>query len=266
MHRIQMIVLAFALAVFSEGSFAQDTALPKSAKLTKDNSGKVTEVRIVGESDRNRLAMTPEAIKALAEFTDLEYLSLWGTTVGDDDIRRLASLANLQAIDLSYTDVTGKSIRSLSSLKKLAYLRLEGCDVKDEHLAPLARMPQVSMLYLGRTKVTDAGLKHLRGLKDLNVLQLSDCKISDEGLASLGDFPIIQHLWLSKTIRYGEQDRSDLTDACVDYLTSLDTLIDLQISDSQLTQSGLQKLQEGLPKAEIYTKRTGITYVNAKKK
>jgi hypothetical protein len=265
MRHGQLIVLAFAIAVLSESSFAQDTVLPESAKLTKDSNGKVTGLSIAGESNRDRLAVTPEAINALAKFTDLESLSLWGTTVGDGDIRRLTGLANLRVIDLTFTDVTGESIRTLSALKKLVSVRLEGCDVKDEHLAPLAEMPQLAMLYLGRTKVTDAGLKQLRGLKNLNLLQLSDCTITDAGLSSLGELPVIQHLWLSKTIRYGDDDRSDLTDACVGYLTSLDTLIDLKIADSQLTQNGLEKLRKGLPKAKICTERTGITYSKAKK-
>jgi hypothetical protein len=158
--------------------------------------------------------------------------------------------------------VTGDSLRTLSSLKKLVSIRLEGCDGRDEHLVPLAEMPQLAVLYLGRTGVTDDGLKRLCKLKKLNLLQLSDCAITDAGLASLGDLPVIQHLWLSKTIRYGDDDRSDLTDNCVDYVTTLDTLIDLRIADSQLTEHGLKRLRDCLPDAKVSTERTGITYLN----
>jgi hypothetical protein len=148
----------------------------------------------------------------------------------------------------------------MASLKELVSVRLEGCDVKDEHLVALGDIPQLAMLYLGRTKITDLGLKHIKQLENLNLLQLSDCQITDQGLASLGHLPRIQHLWLSKTIRNGDDDRSDLTDRSIDYLISLDTLVDLQIADSQLTESGLQRLREGLPKAKVRTQRTGITY------
>lgn len=265
MRRSQMIVLALVFAFFADDSIGQEAALPESAKLTRDSNGKVTGVRITGESSRDRLALTPEAIEALAKLKSLEFLSLWGTTVRDNDIKRLTGLANLRMIDLTFTDVTGESLRTLSSLKKLVSVRLEGCDVKNEHLAPLAEMPQLAMLYLGRTNVTDAGLKHIRGLRNLNLLQLSDCAITDAGLASLGDLQVIQHLWLSKTIRYGDDDRSDLTDNCVDYLISLDTLIDLRIADSQLTKRGLKRLRNGLPKAKVSTERTGITYLNRHK-
>lgn len=268
MPRSQLVIIVLVIVAFAEHTLAQDISLPASAKLTTDDSGNVTGVRIAGKSnlDRDRLAITPEAIESLARFQHLESLSLWGTTVDDDDIKRLAGLRKLRVIDLTFTDVTGASLRTLSSFTELISVRLEGCNVKDEHLAPLAEMPQLAMLYLGRTKVSDAGLKHLRGLKNLNLLQLSDCTITDAGLASLGNLPVIQHLWLSKTIRYGDDDRSDLTDACVGYLISLDTLLDLRIADSELTEGGIQKLREGLPNAKVSTERTGITYLNAKKK
>lgn len=262
MRLSQMIVVALACAFFADESIGQQAALPESAKLTRDGNGHVTGVRITGKSDRDPLAMTPQAIKALAKLENLESLSLWGTAVTDDDIRQLAGLSNLRRIDLAFTDVTGESLRTLSLLEKLVSVRLEGCDVTDEHLPLLAKMPQLAMLYLGRTKVTDAGLQHLRRLRKLNLLQLSDCAITDEGLASLGDLPVIQHLWLSKTIRYGDDDRSNLTDNCVDYLISLNTLIDLQIGDSQLTEAGLKRLRAGLPMAKVSAERIGMTYLN----
>ena len=265
MRHPPMIIIALVFAFFAHESIGQETALPESAKLTRNTNGNVTAVRIAGQSNHERLAVKPEAIKALSNFQNLESLSLWGTTVTDNDIRQLAGLSNLRLIDLTFTDVTGESLRTLSSLTELVSVRLEGCDVKDEHLAPLADMPQLAMLYLGRSKVTDAGLKHLRGLKNLNLLQLSDCAITDAGLASLGDLPRIQHLWLSKTVRHGDEDLSNLTDKCVDYLTSLDTLIDLRIADSRLTERGLERLRDGLPNANVSTERTGITYLNRNK-
>ncbi|QDT01757.1 Leucine Rich repeats (2 copies) [Rubripirellula lacrimiformis] len=265
MRSVLMFAIALAFTFFSGISIGREPSLPKSAELTKDGDGNVTAVRIAGKSNRERIDLPREAVEALSKLTHLQSLSLWGTTVDDDDIDHLAGLANLRTIDLTFTDVTGESLRALSSLKNLLSIRLEGCDVKDEHLAPVTEMPQLAMLYLGRTNVTDAGLTHLRGLKNLNLLQLSDCTITDSGLASLGDLPVIQHLWLSKTIRYGTGDRSNLTDNSIDYLASLDTLIDLQIADSQLTDAGLERLRDGLPKAKVSTVRTGVTYVDRKK-
>ena len=265
MRYFQLLICTFGIACLSGVSLGQELALPESAELFRDGNGDVTRVRISGESNHDRLALTREAIETLSKFNSLESLSLWGTTVTDDDISQFAGLTNLRTIDLSFTNVTGETLRTLSSISKLVSVRLEGCEVEDEHLAALSEIPQLAMLYLGRTKVTDAGVKHIRGLEGLLLLQLSDCNITDAGLASLGDLPRIQHLWLSKTIRYGEDDRSALTDKCVDYLTSLHTLTDLQIADSQLTEAGLERLRAGLPKAKVDTVRSGITYLTRNK-
>jgi hypothetical protein len=261
MPRSPLILLALFVPAFAKTAVPQELSPLSHAKVTRNDRGEITSVRLTGKSNRDRFAVTPETIKAIAALDNLEYLSFWGTTVADDDIRRLTHLKKLQLIDLTFTDVTGESLQALSQLPALVSLRVEGCHVTDDELAPLADMPQLAMLYLGRTKVSDAGLKHLRGLKKLTTLQLSDCRITDEGLASLGNLPQIQHLWLSKTVRYGDDDRSDLTDACVDYLITLDTLTDLRIGDSRISDQGLERLRKGLPNTKISTERTGVTYL-----
>jgi len=266
MRSSQFVIATSVIVALAAPTFAQDRSLPGSAKVTTDDSGNVTGVRIAGKSNLDRVVITTEAVETLGRFERLETLSLWGTTADDDDIKRLAGLRKLRVIDLTFTDVTGASLRTLSTLPELISVRLEGCNVTDKQLAPLADMPQLAMLYLGRTKVTDAGLKHLSKLKNLILLQLSDCRITDAGLASLGDLPRIQSLWLSKTIRFGDDDRSDLTDKSIEYLVSLKTLRDLRIADSQLTEAGIQKLRACLPKAKVSTERTGITYPKAKQK
>lgn len=244
---------------------AQQLSLPASAEIQRNVEGKVVAVHLAGKSKQSRLEVNLATVDAIAKFEHLERLKLWGTTVDDDAIKRLSGLRKVRGIDLTYTDVTGKSLRTISSFPNITSIRLEGCDVSDEQLAPLEEMPQVRMLYLGQTKVTDEGLKHLRNLKQLILLQLSDCDISDNGLASLGELPQIQHLWLSKTIRYGDDDRSRLTDRCIEYLLSLDTLLDLAISDSKITDAGIARLRDGLPKTKIRVNRKGVTYLSAKK-
>lgn len=244
---------------------AQRALLPEPAELHRDAAGNVISVHMVGESSRKRLEIDEATIDSIAGFDHLERMKLWGTTVDDAAIQRFSGLRKLRGINLAHSDVTGECLRTLSLLPNITSIRLEGCDVSDEQLAPLEEMSQVRMLYLGRTKVTDEGLKHLRNLKQLNLLQLSDCDITDNGLMSLGELPKIQHLWLSKTIRYGEYDRSALTDRCIEYLLSLDTLLDLTIGDSKITEAGIARLRAGLPKTKIRAHRTGVTYLSVKK-
>lgn len=265
MKLLALIASMFVCMVFGTASFALDDSLPTTAQVKWNDKGSIIGVSLTGKSNRERLTITPETINSLSKLVELESLSLWGTTVNDDDLRKLKSLKKLRTIDLSFTDVTGQSLKTLSTLKNLVSVRLDSCDVNDNQLAELESMPQLTMLYLRATKVTDRGLKHISFLDQLLLLELSDCEISDAGLASLGKLPVIQHLWLSKTIRHGEDDRSNLTDNCVDFLSSLQSLIDLKIADSRITEPALEKLRKTLPNTQINTTRTGVTYLSSKK-
>ena len=234
-------------------------------RIERDGEGTAISASFTGESSNDRLKITPRTLDAVAQLPKLQSVSLWGTNVSDSDIARLLPLKNLLSIDLSYTDVTGDVLTTLSQMPELVMINLEGCDVDDEDLERLSDLDRLITLRLAKTRVTDKGLRHIRGLDKLTHLDLSSCEISDDGLRSMGHLPAIRHLWLSKTIRYGVDDQSDLTDACVDYIASLTTLTDLQIADSRLTEAGLNRLEDALPNTKISTESNGILYIDRKK-
>ena len=265
MTSMPRLICEIACLIHASACFAQESKFPRDAQVTRDDNGSIVQVNLVGKSNRDLLTVTPEMIQALSQLNELRSLSLWGTTIDDDDLRQLVTLKRLRSIDLSFTQVSGQAIRILSPLKELVSLRFDSCNVTDDHLADLKLMPQLAMLYLRNSKVTDRGLKEIRNLDQVVLLELSDCRVTDQGLISLGKFPVIQHLWLSKTIRHGENDRSDFTDDCVGYLSSLESLRDLQIADSRITDASLGKLRMALPNTKIYTERTGVTYLSSKK-
>ncbi len=261
MHTI-ILRHAVVASVFVFSAFAQARSLPADAQLTRNAAGEIIDVRIAGKSNVERRSLDAETIAGLAELTNLEQLYLWGTTVGDADIQKLSTLTKLQVIDLTFSDISGESLKVLAKLPNLVSIRLDGCDVTDEQLEVLTDKTDLIELYLSKTKITDAGLKHVRNMKKLILLDLSDCEITDSGLSSLGHFPQIRSLRLSKLTRYGDDDRSSLTDQCVDYLVTLKSLTDLKIADSKLTDDGIERLKQGLPNASVSTERTGVTYIN----
>lgn len=236
-----------------------------SIRIERNGEGTAISASFTGKSNVERLKLAPGTLDAIAQLQNLQSVSLWGTNVSDADITRLLPLKHLLSIDLSYTNVTGDVLPTLSQMPELVMINLEGCEVADKHLERLSEFDRLNTLRLAKTHVTDKGLRHIRGLDNLTHLDLSSCEISDEGLRSMGHLPAIQHLWLSKTIRYGLDDKSDLTDACVDYIASLTTLIDLQIADSRLTEAGLNRLEEALPNTKIRTESNGILYIDRKK-
>ncbi len=213
------------------------------------------------DSTSKLLTLGDNAFATLQSLSDLETLSLWGTTVEDADLTKFKSLKKLISIDLSYTKVTGNSLQILKRLPNLQLINLEGCNVEDEQLKHLRGFERLITLRLAKTQVTDDGLVEIARLKKLNHLDLSSCAITDEGLRSLGEFPQLQHLWLSKTVRYGIDDTSDITDASVEYLSTLKSLIDLRIADSKLSAAGLARLRKSLPSATVSTESSGVTYI-----
>ncbi len=235
--------------------------LPREAKIMRDENGNIRNITLRGRSTADKAAISRETLQQVASISTLEWLDLSFSDVSDDALEPLKRLRSLRGLDLSFTNATGKALGMVSTLPDLLSLRMEACKVSDDDLKALANMPQLVNLYLGGTQVTDAGLPRIGKLPELVLLDLCDCAITDKGLRSLGHFKQLQHLWLSKTIRYGENDRSQLTDGAVEYLSTLKTLIDLQIADSQLTDDGLSRLREALPKTNISTTRTGTTYL-----
>ncbi len=218
-----------------------------------------------GASTVERAKVPRSLLEQVAGISTLERLNLSFSDVSDDALEPLKKLRSLRELNLSFSYVTGKAIRTVSTLQNLLSLQLVACKVTDDDLKALADMPQLVNLCLGETQVTDAGLPRIAVLSELVWLDLRNCSITDQCLRKLGHFKQLQNLWLSKTIRYGEDDRSALTDASVEYLSTLKTLVDLQIADSQLTDEGLTRLRDALPKAHIDTTRTGVTYLPPKR-
>ena len=220
-------------------------------KVEFGEDGKSVSLSIAANSPKP-VEITPELIDDILAFDTAESLSLSRTALSDGQLSKLAGLKNLEVLDLSYTPISDESAKTLAQFENLQVVRLEGTKITDQIVATLVNLPQLSTFYLAKTDISDHGLELLRNHKMLNVLDLSSCNITDEGLRSLGKPPFLQHLWLAKTVRYGEDDKSNLTDGCVDYLLTLETLIDLDIADSKITESGLKRLQDGLKNCKVF--------------
>lgn len=256
---MQTYLLSFITAFSGIACFAQETL-----RIDVSGEGKAVSLLLNGTSLK-RVEVTPSIIDDLIAFDEAVSLSLFGTSTTDADLKKLTALKNLRSLDLSYTSITDSSAESIAQLKNLQILKLEGTEITDAILEAVARLPEISMLHLAKTKITDRGLKHLNNHKALNVLDLSSCEITDAGLQTLGRPPILQTLWLSKTVRHGKDDKSNLTDACINYLLTLDTLIYLDVADSRISEIGLERLRDGLKKCKVSTSSHGVVYVdNAK--
>jgi hypothetical protein len=126
-------------------------------------------------------------------------LFLVGTEATDADLKELATLESLSALDLSFTKLTDAGLKNLSILKSLNVLSLFATKVTDAGLKELASLKSLHTLDLRALHVTDVGLKELAGLKNLKTLDLVGTKITDAGLKELAGLSSLHYLDLTNT-------------------------------------------------------------------
>ena len=78
------------------------------------------------------------------------------TAVSDACFDTLSKFANLRALHLEGTAITGRSLAKLSALSQLTYLNLSGTKVTRDALAPLKGMPNLRHIYLFETPAEPA--------------------------------------------------------------------------------------------------------------
>ena len=197
------------------------TGLEHAVNLTGLNLGAAWSD---GELHRNPISN----VSPLASLTNLEWLDLSGTDVSD--VSALANLTNLVVLNLWSTDVS--DVSALENLTKLEWLSLDYTDVSD--VSALAHLTKLEWLGLSGTDVSDvSALAHLTNLEGLD---LYDTVVSDvsalENLTKLvelnlvgtdvSDVSALAHLTKLVELRLGGTDVSDVS--ALENLTKLEGL------------------------------------------
>ena len=121
----------------------------------------------------------------MAIFDQAEFVSLYASSINDDQIGLLAGFPKLPKLVLLGTPTGDRGMRHIGRILGLQYLDLEGTKVTDDGLASLAGLTHLVSLDLSRTDVSDEGLLHLKSLKYLKQLRLYETHVTDEGVATL---------------------------------------------------------------------------------
>lgn len=222
----------------------------KALRVELNSDGSIKRISLNGSST-NRKSVSKDAMAMILSLENAESLSFHGTEFNDEMLKQLEGFADLQLLDLSYSAVTDECSGSVLALKNLNSLNLEGASVTDEFLKQIAAIENLATLRLGNTRITDQGLGYLKDHKSLKFLDLSGCQITDSGLANLGKPPRLQHLVLAKPKRWINPSDSFITDKCVDYLLTLETLQTLDIGEATLSSESMTRLKKGLKGAKV---------------
>jgi Leucine Rich repeat len=97
---------------------------------------------------------------------------LQGTLFADADMKELAALKSLEALDLCATRFTDDGLAELTAFKRLQVLNLSCTKVTDAGLKKLADVEKLQRLYVIRTAVTDDGMKDLAAAKKRGRLRI----------------------------------------------------------------------------------------------
>jgi beta-lactamase regulating signal transducer with metallopeptidase domain/Leucine-rich repeat (LRR) protein len=154
------------------------------------------------------------------EMNENEVPGLAARNAVDSDLRQLAGLRGLRSLDLSYSKITDAGLESLKDMSRLEQLNLRETGITDAGLEYLATLTGLQELRLGNAQITDAGLKCLKGLTGLQVLGLGRTRITDAGLEELKGLGELRQLIVP-------------------------------FDRSQVTDTGVQQLQQALPNLTI---------------
>ena len=143
-----------------------DDDLARVAPLTR-----LKHLNISGNVD-----VTDAGLVHLARLTELAYLDVGFTSVGDDGLDRLVHLRQLRTLILNGLDddgqLTDAGLRRLLPLDGLEQLRLNGADITDASVDTLMRFTKLTTLDVSQSKVSDAGFHRLEaGLPGCKVMR-----------------------------------------------------------------------------------------------
>ena len=174
-----------------------------------------------------------------SRLSNLKSLTLPPRT-GDEGLRHLRDLTQLEVLNLSGSHVTAAGMAHLQRLTNLRELSLRYClALTDDGLQHLAGMNKLQSLDLRRcAALTDAALEHIRELKSLESINMAVVPgIGSHGLAHLTELTGLKQLGCSRT---GITDLEPLQ-----HLTELRALgLPEGVDDAQIVHlKGLTKLK-----------------------
>jgi hypothetical protein len=130
---------------------------------------------------------TDESLRYVASLAELEQLDLYQQPVTDYGLRYLSRLANLRSLELGRTRVTGAGLRHLAALRRLEALFLEGLFLDESAFRHIAQFERLRTLGVDETSLDDSRLMLLTPLRNLEYLHAFDTTVTDAGAARFGE-------------------------------------------------------------------------------
>lgn len=203
-------------------------------------------------------------LEELGRFPVLRQVYLRNSSVTDADLRHLSGMQRLTLLDASYTEIGDEGFRVIGTLTGLRSLEARETRVTDVGLSHLAHCSSLESVTLAGNRIHGKGfahlvdtpieilllaecdlrdLTHIAGMRSLTHLDISNCQLDDEALAPLHSASQIETLYV-----YG----NPLTDRCLEHIAAMERLRIVGLSDTGVTDEGLQKLKQQRPQLKTH--------------
>jgi hypothetical protein len=170
-------------------------------------------------------------MQIIASLRELEVLNLSETDLSDQDVRELSELKKLKWIDLRGNRLTDASCEWLANHKELRQLNLEKNNLQGRGLSLLLSAPELEELDLSENQI--GGLSGVPVHRQLKSLILNGNRITDEDLKELVGLSGLENLDLT---------HNAITDDGMKYVARLPKLISLSLDGNRITDEGLMQL------------------------
>lgn len=172
------------------------------------------------------------ALTKIASMRNLQDLNLEHSAITNAGLKNLESL-NVSVLNLAKSKINSDGALSLSRMPKLASLNISQTVFSDKGLEPIASIPTLKTLTLDETAITNEGCKYLLNAAALESLSLQNTKIDDTAIDTISKLKNLTRLNLSGTA---------ITDLGVKQLASLQRLSNLKLAGTQVTSACIDDL------------------------
>lgn len=158
-----------------------------------DPTARIGQLTLVGDQ------FTDRSLKALNRLS-VQKLSIEATSVTNSGLKYFKQIHDLRCLRLWSPRFSDGAVPYLATMKDLESLDLEGSSIVGDHLDQLATLPKLRTLALGPL-IKDATLGKLVELRSLEQLDLRACgRLTEASYEQLAQLKNLKQLWLPPQI------------------------------------------------------------------
>ena len=248
----------------SEGSFTDAnakrlTSFPDLREISLKQQGLLTDATLLTLGDLSNLdvldlsscsGFTASGFAPLGRLEKLRTLNLQRTAAGDEMVAALSSVPRIEGLRFGSPNLTDAGFEHLAKLFSLKYLYIENCLATDEGIRHLGRINRLEQLDIGASGMIGTGLGPLTELPELRDVRLRSPALTNIVFEQFARAKSVKKL---RFVERGWEPPSAFTNEGILALASATWMTEIWLprNDTGLTEEGIAKLDEMMPKTSV---------------